>query len=104
LPSARSTWTGRALAFDSASPEKFDIRGGDALDLWSHQRAIVLARARGGRELSLMDLAAAANRAHGADRGRRSSNGVDPDITAAEPMGRARGPLIRAPLDVGCRF
>jgi hypothetical protein len=95
---------GRALAFDSASPEKFDIRGGDALDLWNHQRAIVLARARGGRQLGVMDLAAAASRAHGADTGRRSSNGADPDLTFGGATGSAPATLRRPALDMGCKF
>jgi hypothetical protein len=95
---------GRTLALDSAAPEKFDVRGGDALDLWNHQRAIVLARARHGRQLSLLDLAAAANRAHGAEAGVRSSNGRDPDIGFGGPRSAAPDNFSRAPLNMGCKF
>jgi hypothetical protein len=93
---------GRTLAFDAATAEKFDVRGGDGLDLWNHQRAIVLARARGGRQLSLLDLAVAA--AHGADAGVRSSNGSDPDIGVGGPRSSAPATLSRPPLDMGCKF
>jgi hypothetical protein len=93
---------GRTLAFDTAAPEKFDVRGGDGLDLWNHQRAIVLARARGRQQLSMLDLAVAA--AHGADAGMRSSNGRDPDIGVGGARASAPATLSRAPLDMGCKF
>jgi hypothetical protein len=95
---------GRSVAFDSLQTEKFDVRGGDGLDLWNHQRAIVLARARQGRQLSLMDLAAAASRAHGMDAGTRSSNGRDADLINDGSWASAPSTLRRPPLDMGCKF
>jgi hypothetical protein len=91
---------GRMMAFDSPSAEKFDVRGGDGLDLWNHQRAIVLARARGGRPMSLIDLAAAAHAAGWPDSNVRGPRGMDPVIISP----RGPGAMTRAPMDMGCKF
>jgi hypothetical protein len=94
---------GRTLAFDSFAPEKFDVRDGDGLDLWNHQRAIVLARARGGRQLSMVDLAAAAGWGQ-ADVGMRTRRGIDPAMSQNAPMAPAPDTLRHPPLDMGCKF
>ncbi|HTQ52845.1 MAG TPA: hypothetical protein VMI94_00200 [Bryobacteraceae bacterium] len=92
---------GRTLAFDSPAPEKFDVRDGDGLDLWNHQRAIVLARARGRRQLSMIDLAQAAHTAawDASVEGPGGMQRIDP-----VPRRSAPGTFSRAPLDMGCKF
>ena len=92
---------GRTLVFDSSAPEKFDVRDGDGLDLWNHQRAIVLARARGGRQLSMVDLATAAGWGQ-ADVGMRGPRGIDPSILQNAPL--APGTLRHPPPDMGCKL
>jgi hypothetical protein len=73
---------GRMLLWDGDRPERFDVRGGDGLDLWSHQRSIVLAEGR-----------AAGQRPRTVNLG-----GIDDDISAAggrvggRGMGRGGGP------------
>jgi hypothetical protein len=94
---------GRTLAFDSPQPEKFDVRDGDGLDLWNHQRAIVLARAGNGRQMSLLDLAAAANRAAQPDAGVRGGP-PQPEIFRPRPMGSAPDNFSRPPQNMGCKF
>lgn len=96
--------TGRNLAFDSPAPDKFDVRGGDGLDLWNHQRAIVLARARGRRQLSMMDLAAAAHGAAWPDAGSQRPMNTDPTIISPVPRGSAPATFSRPPLDMGCKY
>jgi ferric-dicitrate binding protein FerR (iron transport regulator) len=95
---------GRTMTFDSAPLEKFDIRDGDGLDLWNHERGIVLARARGRRQLSMIDLAAAAGTAGQADAGMRPPTGIDPMIVRRGPRASALDAFGRAPLDMGCKF
>jgi hypothetical protein len=95
---------GRTLAFDSAAPERFDVRSGDGLDLWNHARAIVLARARGRRQLSMMDLATAARAATGTDASERGPVGFDADVIRPRPMGSEPDNFSRPPLDMGCKF
>lgn len=68
---------GRMLAFDGSAAEKFDPREGDGLDLWSHQRSLILARARASERkgADALALAAAASRAAEIDAaGQRGPN------------------------------
>jgi hypothetical protein len=65
----------RMLSWDADKPEKFDVRGGDGLDLWSHQRSLVLAQGRAaGQRPRMVNL-----------------GGVDDDISAAGGRGIGRG-------------
>lgn len=94
---------GRMLALDSAAPEKFDIRGGDGLDLWSHERSLVLARARGRRQMSMMDLAAAAGTAMGDASMAGRGSGVDPAIIGPRSMGSDPATLRQPRFDTSCK-
>jgi FecR protein len=95
---------GRMLAFDSTAPEKFDIRDGDGLDLWNHERAIVLARARGRRPLSMIELAGAASSVGWAGASTQGQAAMGPETIRARPMGSAPATLSHPPLDMGCKF
>jgi hypothetical protein len=80
---------GRMLHLDRPTPEKFDRRYGDALDVWSVQRSLVLARARAGEAYQMMaELAAAASRSQSPETGVR--------------MNRRRTDVIYAPPPSGC--
>lgn len=76
---------GRMLAWDAAAPEKFEPRNGDALDLWSRRRNLVLARSQRARPPMPPSIAPNVSDAS------RSRPGVR-GMAGSAPMGRPGAP------------
>ncbi len=84
---------GRMLVWDAQKPEKFDIRDGDALDLWSRRRSLALARSQRPRRIGGM-------------MGGGGMPNLWPVPDASQSGGRGgmqTGPPLWAPRDTGCR-